>query len=452
VNPTTVLALSGFAMVLAFMGLIMSKRLSAIGALLLVPIAVAILLGQGGAVGGQVMAGIEQVAPTVVLLMFAILYFGLMIDAGLFDPLVRRIVAWVGSDPLKVTIGQTALTTVVALDGDGTTTVLVLASAMLPIYRRLGMNPLVFALLGTLSGSLMNLAPWAGPSARVAAALKVSPTELFVPMLPAIAAGLLTTFALAWWYGGRERARLAGRAPVAAVAGLTEGALDAFQRDTDALRPKLFGFNLALTLALMIAVVFHLTSPQALFMAAFALALVVNYPVLADQRRRLTAHANGVLEVAVLALAAGAFTGVLTGSGMVGAMAGSVLDALPPQVGPYMGVLTASLSLPLSFFLSNDAYYFGVLPIIAKAAEAYGFAAAEIGRASLMGQPVHALSPLVATLYLKAGLIGMEVSDLQRFVMRWAILVCLVTIVAALATGAFPLFNDAPEPALAARR
>lgn len=439
-SAQAILALSGFAMVAAFMGLIMSKRLSAVGALLLVPIAAALLLGQAADVGGHVMTGVVQVAPTVVLLIFAVLYFGVMIDAGLFDPLVKRIVAWVGSDPLRVTLGQTALTTVVALDGDGTTTVLVLASAILPIYRRLGMNPLIFALLGTLSGAMMNLTPWAGPSARVAAALKVSPTELFVPLLPAIAAGLATTFALAWWYGRRERARLRGHA---AAEPQEVGALAALHGDEATARPRLFVFNLVLTAALMAGVILHVTSPQALFMAAFALALVVNYPELKEQRRRLVSHADGVLEVAVLALAAGVFTGVLSGSGMVGAMAGSVLSVLPPALGPYLAVITAGLSMPLSFFLSNDAYYFGVLPVIAKAGAAYGFSAGEIGRAALMGQPVHALSPLVATLYLKAGLIGMEAADLQRFIMRWAILVCLMSILAALATGAFALVGDA---------
>ena len=447
-SAEAVLALSGFAMVAAFMGLIMSKRLSAVGALLLVPIAAALLLGQAAEVGDHVMTGIAQVAPTVVLLIFAVLYFGVMIDAGLFDPLVKRIVAWVGSDPLRVTLGQTALTTVVALDGDGTTTVLVLASAILPIYRRLGMNPLIFALLGTLSGSLMNLTPWAGPSARVAAALKVSPTELFIPILPAIAAGLATTFALAWWYGRKERARLAGAAPIMEAPEAGGGALATVSRDEAAARAQLLVFNLLLTIALMVGVVFHLTSPQALFMAAFALALVVNYPGLKEQRRRLVSHADGVMEVAVLALAAGAFTGVLSGSGMVGAMAGSVLAVLPPTLGPHLAVITAGLSMPLSFFLSNDAYYFGVLPVIAKAAEAYGFTAAEIGRASLLGQPVHALSPLVATLYLKAGLIGVEAADLQRFIMRWAILVCLISIAAAVATGAFALVGEA-APVLA---
>jgi CitMHS family citrate-Mg2+:H+ or citrate-Ca2+:H+ symporter len=39
------------------------------------------------------------------MLMFAILYFALMIDSGLFDPAVRKILKMVKGDPLKVSVG-----------------------------------------------------------------------------------------------------------------------------------------------------------------------------------------------------------------------------------------------------------------------------------------------------------------------------------------------------------
>ncbi len=48
--------------------------------------------------------GIKKLAPTGVMLMFAILYFGIMIDAGLFEPLVKWILAWVKGDPYKVVV------------------------------------------------------------------------------------------------------------------------------------------------------------------------------------------------------------------------------------------------------------------------------------------------------------------------------------------------------------
>jgi len=433
------LALSGFAMVISFMVLIMSKRLSAVTALALVPLAFALIVGAGPNVGDHIMAGMVQVAPTVVMLMFAILYFGIMIDVGLFDPLVERIVRWVKSDPLKVTLGHMALATLVGLDGDGTTTILVTTSAMLPIYRRLGMNPMIFALIGSMAGTLTNLVPWGGPSSRVAAALNVNLIDLFVPLIPAMLVGLTTAFCIAWYFGVRERRRL-GRDAVEITNQneLVENALQKFERDAEARRPRLIWVNFLLTAAMMTSIIIHIAPPQVIFMLAFVLALVINYPKLNDQRMRIISHAPNVITMATMVLAAGAFTGVLSGTGMVDAMARGVIAVVPEPLGPYMAVVTALLSIPMTFFLSNDAFYFGILPILSEAGGVYGISPEEMGRASLLGQPVHGLSPLVASLYLKCAIIGIDVADYQKFAMRWMIVLSLVVIAAAIASFAIP--------------
>ncbi len=435
-----VLALSGFAMVISFMVLIMSKRLSAVTALALVPLVFALLLGAGQNVGQYIMDGMVQVAPTAIMLMFAILYFGIMIDVGLFDPLVDRIVRWVENDPLKVTLGHMALATIVGLDGDGTTTILVTTSAMLPIYRRLGMNPMIFALLGSMAGTLTNLTPWGGPPARVSAALNVNLIDLFVPMIPTMLIGILAAFGVAWYYGLRERKRLGRNAvEITDQNELVRDALQKFERDPDARRPKLILVNLALTAVLMTSVILHVAPLPVLFMLAFAIALLINYPKIDDQRKRVIAHAPNMITMATMVLAAGAFTGVLSGTGMVDAMAHSVVAVVPESLGPYMAVFTALLSLPMTFFLSNDAFYFGVLPVLNEAGQVYGIAPEEMGRAALLGQPVHGLSPLVASLYLKCAIVGIEVADYQRFAMRWMIGLSLVVILAAIATTIIPV-------------
>lgn len=435
-----ILALSGFAMVISFMVLIMTKRLSAVTALAIVPLLFAVFVGAGADVGDHIMAGMVQVAPTVVMLMFAILYFGIMIDVGLFDPLVERIVRWVKNDPLKVTVGHMTLATLVGLDGDGTTTILVTASAMLPIYRRLGMNPMIYALVGSMAGTLTNLVPWGGPSARVAASLDVSLMDLFVPMIPTMLVGLAVAFCIAWYYGVKERNRLGRDAvDITNQDELVKDALQKFERDPEARRPKLVLVNFALTAAMMTAIIVHIAPPGVIFMLAFVLALLINYPKLNDQRQRVISHAPNVITMATMVLAAGAFTGVLSGTGMVDAMAKSVVEIVPEPMGPYMAVVTALLSLPMTFFLSNDAFYFGILPILSEAGQVYGISPEEMGRASLLGQPVHGLSPLIASLYLKCAIIGIDVADFQKFAMRWMILLSLIIILAACVTMIIPI-------------
>ncbi|NWE45234.1 CitMHS family transporter [Pseudomonas gingeri] len=425
------MALVGFGMVITFMYLIMSKRLSAIVALILVPVLFAVASGFGSTAGTMVLDGIRQLAPTAMMLMFAILFFAIMYDAGLFEPLIRRVVASVGNDPLRVTVGTALLSSAISLDGDGSTTVLVVVTALLPIYLRLGMNPLIIAVLLLLTNSPINLVPWGGPTARAASALHLDAMVLFVGLIPVILGCLVFAFVVACWLGMRERKRLnwQGSAVPSSVDNTSDSAVDSH-------RPGLIWVNLALTLALVAAMGLRLGPLPVLMMVAFALALLINYPKLEDQKRRIAAHADSVLSVLALIFAAGAFTGILTGTGMVDAMSNRFIAVLPDSAGPYLAIITAFASLPFTFFMSNDAFFFGIVPLLAKAAAQYGIDPMHVARAAVLGQPVHALSPLLAAGYLMSGLLNREVGELQRFCLKWSVLSALVAIGVALLCGA----------------
>ncbi|WP_447918268.1 CitMHS family transporter [Achromobacter aegrifaciens] len=442
------LTLLGFGMVITFMTLIMTKRLSPLVALILVPIIFALLGGFGSGIDKMMLDGIRKIAPTGVMLMFAILYFGVMIDAGLFDPIVGRILRAVKGDPLKIVVGTTVLALVISLDGDGSTTYMIVVASMLPLYRRLKMNALSMTCLAMLASGVMNLTPWGGPTARAASALHVDAGDIFVPLVPVMGVAIVSILVLAFFLGLRERRRLG-------VLSLPDGAslhagydedgpknLPEIEVDQDLRRPKLLWVNAGLTLALMVSLVLGVLPLPVLFMIAFAIALVINYPDLAEQRRRVTQHAGNVLSVVSLIFAAGIFTGILSGTGMVEAMSRSLLAVIPDAMGPYLAGITALVSLPFTFFMSNDAFYFGVLPILSEAAQGYGISPVEMARASLIGQPVHLLSPLVPSTYLLVGLAGVDFGDHQRYALKWATMVCLVMLAAALAFGLFPLVGQ----------
>ncbi len=463
-----VLAILGFGMVVTFMTLIMARRLSPTVALIVIPILFALVAGFGSEnLGDMMLDGIKTLAPTGVMLMFAILYFGLMIDAGLFDPIVRRILALVGGDPLKVVIGTAALAAFVSLDGDGSTTYMIVTASMLPLYKRLNMDALNLTCVTILASGIMNLTPWGGPLARAASALRLEPQTIFVPLIPVMVVGVIGVIALAWHLGMAERRRLgtvelmppgrlvgAGSLSSAATTtasprddgftndGLMENValLPPEEAEVAALRrPKLLWFNGALTIGLLVALITGLLPLPVLFMVAFSIALVVNYPNLEEQRRRIAEHSTNVIAVVSLIFAAGIFTGILSGTGMVDAMSSSLLAIIPEAWGPYLAPITAIASMPLTFFISNDAFYFGVLPVVSEAASHYGISDAEMARASLIGQPVHLLSPLVASTYLLVGLAGVEFGDHQRFTIKWAVLICVLMLAASLLFGIFPL-------------
>ncbi|MDQ0454336.1 CitMHS family transporter [Rhizobium paknamense] len=427
-----------YSLIAVFMALIMSNRLSALIALITVPVVFAALAGFGPQIPEMAMSGIKSIAPTAVLLLFAILYFGLMIDVGLFDPLVRLVVRLCHGDPLRVIVGTTLLSMVISLDGDGSTTYLLVVSAMMPLHRRLGINPFILPAVTVLPNAVINIAPWGGPTARVMASLKVDVSQVFVPLLPAIAITCFAAVLIAVYFGLQERRRL-GIIKLADDGGEeARAAADAAMRAVVPRSAFLQAFNGLLTIAIIALLIMDVLPLGLVFMIGFAIAMTVNFPLIADQRARIEAHAGSVLMVVSVVFGAGVFTGILSGTGMTKALAESVVSLIPASAGSYIPVITAAISAPFTFFLSNDAFYFGVVPVIAHAAEAYGIPPEVIARASLIGQPVHMLSPLVPAAYVLTGLSKVEFGAHQRFSLKWAGLLVCVMLVSAILTGAVP--------------
>ena len=433
-----------YTMIIVFMALIMTKRLSAMVALILVPIVFGLIGGFGMGLGPMMLDGIKKLAPTGVMLMFAILYFGIMIDAGLFDPVVKLVLRLVGGSPTKIVVGTFLLAAGVSLDGDGSTTYMITCAAMLPLYQRLGMNRLVLACVVMMAGQLMNILPWGGPTARAVSALGVEMHDVFVPMIgPMIVTGAWCTF-VAFILGRREARRLGTIRFDGAQGGGDQSIAEVTGGDPALARPRLLWVNALLTLGLMVLLVMGLFPLQVLFMVASAIALMINYPSLQAQKERLETHAVNIVPVVSLIFAAGIFVGILSGTKMVDAIAASVIAMVPDWMGPYMAVVTAILSIPFTFFISNDAFYFGILPILAKTAAVYGIGPVEIARASLVGQQVHLLSPLVASTYLLVGLAKVEFGDHQRFTLLWAMTAAIVMLAAMLVLGVIPLVGNTP--------
>lgn len=436
---SSLLTAYAYGMIIVFMALIMTKRMSVLTALALVPIAFGVIAGFGPTLGPMMLDGIKALAPTGVMLTFAILYFGLMIDAGLFDPVVRLVVRLVHGDPVKIVVGTAALALFVSLDGDGSTTYLITTTAMLPLYMRLKMDRLVLASVIMQAGGVMNILPWGGPTARAAAALKLDMGQVFPPLVPGMIAGVAWVLFVAWLLGRRERKRL-GILSESKLGDIHASMAESGNGEDAAIRrPRLVWVNMLLTVALLGALIAGLLPLPVLFLVAFALALVINYPSLEEQKARIAANAGNALAVVSVIFAAGIFTGILSGTKMVDAIAGSVVALVPPALGPHLAVITGILSMPFTFFLSNDAFYFGVLPILTEAASHYGITAAEMARASLAGQPVHLLSPLVPSTYLLVGLAKVEFGDHQKFTLKWTVATSLILLLVNLLTGVIPL-------------
>lgn len=427
------LTLLSYTMITCFMYLVMSKRLSPLVALILVPVAFASLGGFATQLGPMMFDGVKMLAPTGIMLTFAILYFCMMTDAGLFNPLIKLILKCVKGDPLKIVIGTAVLGICVGLDGDGATTYIITTAALLPLYRRTGMSLQVLATVLLLTNGVMNILPWAGPFSRAASAMHVDITELFREMLPLMIAGAGWVLFAAFYLGRRERRRLG-------VVQLDHD--DVMSHFTEfKLTDWRFLFNAALTVTLVTMMMLNLMPLPILFMLAFGLGVLVNFPSVKAQKEVVGKYADNVMAVTLLIFAAGIFVGIMSGTGMIKAISESLIHVIPDSAGHFMSVITAFLSMPFTYVLTNDAFYFGILPILAETASHYGISAKEMAIAGLIGQPVHLLSPLVASTYLLCGLLDLDYGDNQRASICWCVGTCFVMFVAAIALGTIGVFN-----------
>ena len=146
------------------------------------------------------------------MIAFAVLYFSLMIDAGLFDPLIRGMLRWrEGRSVAHHASARPSSPCAWPWTATAPRRSSSPSPRCCPVYQRLGMSRLVLAGIVCLGAGVMNMVPWGGPTARAMAALKLDSSEVFTPCCPRWAVGIVWVLFASYLIGRRERNRLASR-------------------------------------------------------------------------------------------------------------------------------------------------------------------------------------------------------------------------------------------------
>ncbi len=427
------LAILGLVTILLLLVLVISKKASPVVALIVVPVITALLGGFTTEIADFITEGIKTISTTAVMFVFAILFFGVLMDAGTFNPIITRLLRIAGNDPVRIAIVTAILAMLVHLDGSGAVTFLITVPAMVSVYDKLGMKRSTLATIVALSAGTMNIVPWGGPTIRAATALNVPVMELFLPMSIPLMAGLLTVLAIAYVMGLKERKNISW----------THGMLIEIPEKVKSvklsLRESLVWYaNILLIVVAITVMIAAWLPPHVIFMLAFTAALCINYSNVNKQREKIEDHAKSALLMASILFAAGCFIGILQGSGMINAMATAGLNYIPDVIGNNLALATGLVSMPASLLFDPDSFYFGILPVLATTAEHFNGSAVEVGRAAIAGQMTTGfpISPLTGSTFLLIGLADVDLGDHQRKTIPLAFLVTLVILLVSVLVGA----------------
>lgn len=443
------LSIIGLLIIVTIVGLLISNKIAPVVALVLVPIVGAFAAGFNlKEIGDFFNSGINDVISVVIMFIFAILFFGIMQDTGLFDPLINKMTALSRGNVIAVAVATVVIAAIVHLDGAGASTFLITIPALLPLYKRLKMNPYLLLLLVGTSASIMNMVPWAGPLGRTASVLGMDASELWRPLIQIQIIGFILLIGLAFILGLREKRLITkrdllnvdifeGTNPSIAPAD-EEGAAAA--KVNSLKRPKLLWINTILALSVIGVLVWGVIPAGFTFMIGVSIALPLNYRGVADQMERIKDHAPNALMMAAIILAAGSFLGILNGTNMLDSIATDLVKILPAFIAPYLHIIIGALGVPFDLLLSTDAYYFALLPIVEQVVTTFGVPSLSVAYAMIIGNIIGTfVSPFSPALWLALGLAGLEMGKHIRysFMIMWGFSVLLLVIAIALGVITF---------------
>lgn len=364
-------AFVGFAMMILITTLLLKKKVSTLFAFTIIPIIGAFLLGASvKEVCDYVKFGLGKTRDLMFVIFFSLPYFSLMNEVGLFDTMVEFLLKRTKLSVTIVMIITVFVSLITEIDGSVTSTYLVTVPMMLPLYKKLKIDPKCLLLLCSATMCALFITPWNGRTLRAATLLDGIPAPqnyIFVHMLPLMLIYIAMCLGLAVLLARFQMKKGAGQVDESVIME------DLEKKDQSELRrPKLFWFNLLLTVLLIVGLSVVPAPGYVIFALGLVIALTVNYPDLSLQNQLLKKYSKEMYSTACAVFLSGVVVGVLSKSGMMDAMVQFLVGIIPSVLGPWVYLIIAIFSAPLMLIFTNDIWQYALVPIVAGVSANYG--------------------------------------------------------------------------------
>lgn len=364
-------AFIGFAMMILITTLLLKKKVSTLFAFTIIPIIGAFLLGANvKEVCDYVKFGLGKTRDLMFIIFFSLPYFSLMNEVGLFDTMVEFLLKRTKLSVTIVMIITVFVSLITEIDGSVTSTYLVTVPMMLPLYKKLKIDPKCLLLLCSATMCALFITPWNGRTLRAATLLDGIPAPqnyIFVHMLPLMLIYIAMCLGLAVLLARFQMKKGAGQVDESVIME------DLEKKDQSELRrPKLFWFNLLLTVLLIVGLSVVPAPGYVIFALGLVIALTVNYPDLSLQNQLLKKYSKEMYSTACAVFLSGVVVGVLSKSGMMDAMVQFLVGIIPSALGPWVYLIIAIFSAPLMLIFTNDIWQYALVPIVAGVSANYG--------------------------------------------------------------------------------
>ena len=441
------LGVMGILMIATIVWALIQSKTNPVPIFVIVPIIAAVIVGFGPQdIFEFIKVGVSKTWSTAVLFIFSIVFFSLMGDVGLFDPMVNWLAKKAGNNIMAVTIATSLIAVIAHMDGALASTLLITIPAMLPVYKKLHIRPVTLLVIIGAAMSIMNLVLWGGPVARTGVVLNADVNALWQELIPLQGIGLVILVVFAGYMGMVEKRRGAGLNPTGEAA-LLDSTIDEgdnigpSQADFDEMkRPKLIWVNLIITLGVIGLLCFTKIPLYGAFMLGLALALIINFPGAKAQSKAIKMHADTALTMPMILLASGVFLGVLSGTKMMESMATLLIGLVPEAIGGHLQTVFGILGVPIGMLLGTDSYFFGLLPLAISVGENFGVDGHSMAMAMLISKNYGVLvTPHAATTFLACGLAGVEIKDMLKFCAPRLFILSLISLACGAMLGLFTI-------------